>query len=398
MTLIRDKNLQTGIAGSLAIHAVLLLLIAWGVGMKALTQWHQQRLETMKLQREVTLLFPDQLLLPEPPPPPPPPPKPELKPYIRTTQNEGAAQPPASSTFTSDRNTVAMAKIAPSPDATVNMPTTQGISQRTSELANRDYRDGQIKNDRAEKAPLLPPMLAPETNAPPNLVPPEPARPDPEPAPTPATAPVQVAKVELEKNATAMKAEDLDKEAVRVEITPRPHETREPKDSLAEDSAPQKPRPAPAPPKEVKPASMPDPESKSARPPEDDSFSPLTRTSTVRGTISNRGSEDAVDAERTPLGSYMRGVTSSVEKKWHLYRMLKKDAVTYGSLRVRFFVQKNGRVEDLKIISDPRDADPRLADFTLRAIKDAEIPPIPADLLPLLEGERVKIEYDVLIY
>jgi outer membrane biosynthesis protein TonB len=196
--------------------------------------------------------------------------------------------------------------------------------------------------------------------------------------------------------------EEMDREAVRMEVNRLPLEVRKAGDAPP-PAATSEPKVADAP-----PAMKETPTSK-AEPPianpittagnraQKDAFTPFTRTSAIKGTITNRG-QNAVDAEKTPLGVYMRGVTGAVEKKWHVYRRLKQDAVTFGSLRVRFFVTRDGTPEDLKIISDPRDADPRMADFTLRAIKDAEIPPIPEDLLPMLDSERVKIEYDVLIY
>jgi len=131
--------------------------------------------------------------------------------------------------------------------------------------------------------------------------------------------------------------------------------------------------------------------------PEKDAFSPFTRTSKTDGSISREGM-DAVDAEATPLGIYMRKVTGAVEKKWHLYVRLGKDSVTFGRVRFRFYVDRKGTPQDLKILSDARDADPRMRELTLRAILDAQIPPIPADLLPTLDDGRVKIEYEAIIY
>ena len=98
------------------------------------------------------------------------------------------------------------------------------------------------------------------------------------------------------------------------------------------------------------------------------------------------------------MGRYMRAVTSAVEKKWHLYVRLAKDSVTFGRVRFRFYVDKRGIPQDLKILSDARDADPRMRELTLRAILDAQIPPIPADLLPTLDEDRVKIEYEAIVY
>ena len=81
------------------------------------------------------------------------------------------------------------------------------------------------------------------------------------------------------------------------------------------------------------------------------------------------GAEDAVNAAETPMGKYMRAVTSSVERKWHLYRRQNADVVTFGNLKLRFFVTKEGKPVDMEVLSKPDEADVRMADFTLRAIK-----------------------------
>ena len=129
-------------------------------------------------------------------------------------------------------------------------------------------------------------------------------------------------------------------------------------------------------------------------------FTPFTRVQQTKGTISNRGSRVSVDAEESPKGRYIRQVTGQVEKKWHIYRVLRRDGVTYGSLEITFYVNKKGKVEDLKVVND-KESNPILTGFTLQAIRDAEIPPIPADVLPSLpmnDQERLKVEYNVLIY
>jgi outer membrane biosynthesis protein TonB len=130
------------------------------------------------------------------------------------------------------------------------------------------------------------------------------------------------------------------------------------------------------------------------------SFTPFTRVQQTKGTISNRGNQLSVDAEESPKGRYIRQVTGQVEKKWHIYRLLRRDGVTYGSLEVVFYVNKKGKVEDLRVVND-KESNPVLTGFTIQAIRDAEIPPIPADVLPSLpmnDQERLKVEYNVLIY
>lgn len=102
----------------------------------------------------------------------------------------------------------------------------------------------------------------------------------------------------------------------------------------------------------------------------------------------------------TPLDRYYRKVTGQVEKKWNIYLHLRRDGLTKGYLQLVFYVNKKGKVEGLKVIND-KESTPLLTEITLRAIKDAKIPPMPADVIPLLpveDRERLKIQYDALIY
>ena len=130
-------------------------------------------------------------------------------------------------------------------------------------------------------------------------------------------------------------------------------------------------------------------------------YTPFTpRKQETKGSNSNRGKEVSVDAANTPLGRYYRQVTGEVEKKWHVYLKLRRAGVTAGYLQLVFYVNKKGKVEGLKVIND-KESTPLLAEITLQAIKDAEIPPMPADVIPLLpveDRERLKIQYDALVY
>jgi hypothetical protein len=114
-----------------------------------------------------------------------------------------------------------------------------------------------------------------------------------------------------------------------------------------------------------------------------------------RGSITNRGAA-AVDAEATPTGRFMREVTSAVEKRWHeLFSQQTPSASNAGYLKVRFYVNKEGSPHDLVFVEKIGNA--VIEDLTLEAILKAEIPAMPKELLPLLEGERLMVEYDIVI-
>ncbi len=111
------------------------------------------------------------------------------------------------------------------------------------------------------------------------------------------------------------------------------------------------------------------------------------------------GTKAAVDADKTAKGRYTRLVLAQVEKKWNEGRQQRGKEVSAGSLKAEFYVNKMGRVENVRII-DPKKSNTVLTEFTLQAIKDAEIPPMPADVISLLpknDPERLKIQYDAAI-
>jgi hypothetical protein len=415
----KNRDVEIAIGVSVVAHVLLLMWVVWELAV--VMSERMSRAEEVKPEEELTLLYPEQIL-PEPPAPPPVVPKPEEKSYIRTTQNARSEEAPKQADFVSDRNTKAASELPADEAGKKNMPSLDGIDPERGELASRDYKDGEIKEDGATPVPAMqmaqgaPAVPLDPVQKPVEVV--RPPAPPPAPPPSPPPAPalpekkvVEVAKAVPLTPLEAMMREQDEGEAARLSVEPAP----KPKE-VVPDQPPVKESPVPemrtvetppAPPTPPTPPEMRQPEAvggaaldpvkRTAGPQDADAFSPFTRTSKVKGTISNRG-ETAVDAAETPVGRYMRQVTGAVEKKWHFLRRRNADAVTYGSLRLKFFVRADGRVAPPTVLSDRAEADVRMLDFTLRAIMEAEIPPIPADLLPLLDGERLEVEDDVLIY
>ncbi len=412
MTAYPDKNLRIAITGSLVVHALLFLVLAWMFAGEAARRLWQQAMAQPK-EKEVTLLFPEQII-PEPPPMlPPPPQKKEI--YIRTAQNERTDAAPKNAAFISDRNTKAATVKAPFPDGTEPLPTMDGLKLPTRELADRDHRDGELKDDARPKAPKgAPAMLQPQPQTPPT--PPSIVKPkDAAPPPQPVAPPQVVAKAVPESTPLTKMMEEADKALASVEKNRLTIEVKKAEATPDTPPMPQTPAPQTPPARETAqampespqqqpvPKALPvldDPTTRTTRNQDPDAFTPFTRTTQTKGTISNRGTEAAVDAEESPKGRYIRQVTGQVEKKWHLYRLLRRDGVTYGSLEIVFYVNKKGKVEGLRVVND-KESNPVLTGFTLQAIRDAVIPPIPADVIPTLpmnDQERLKIEYNVLIY
>jgi len=124
-------------------------------------------------------------------------------------------------------------------------------------------------------------------------------------------------------------------------------------------------------------------------------FLPTTRANEISGTLTNLGNKAALDVEATALGSYKKEVVGAIEQAWHQYRLSNMDDVTAGNLRLRFRVDSEGRVRNLKILRN--EANIGMTEFTLKAILAADIPVMPDDVAEVVGSEGLIMTYTVLV-
>ena len=124
-------------------------------------------------------------------------------------------------------------------------------------------------------------------------------------------------------------------------------------------------------------------------------FSPEERQNVINGSLMREGA-DAVDAIGTPMGKYKKAVRDVISAKWHEYRQKNADLITWGILKLEFSVDRAGRVRDLQITKN--EANAMLAEFSLRAIREAELPPMPAEVAESVGAKGLVIQYDIIIY
>lgn len=67
------------------------------------------------------------------------------------------------------------------------------------------------------------------------------------------------------------------------------------------------------------------------------------------------------------------------------------DLFSYGTVSVVFTVDRNGKVRRPRVTSNTSNESFEIV--TLESILAAEIPPIPPDILPTLEGGQIEIDY-----
>jgi len=357
-----------GAIGSVVVHLVLLFLFALGL-----------RLPTAAMTKippppepEITVVMATSVEPPaakkeETPPPVAEPPKPKPKKldhYIRTTQNEEAKEAPKNPTFESDRNTVAGARNAPAEKGDPNMPTTKGVDQPTLELADREYKEGELKHD-----------SAPVPNQPVAKASPPPTPPTPQVKPQPPQPKKPTQEIAKKEDAPAEKILQEAKQAVdeKGELPkPKMADTPSKADALPEMKAPAEepliPRaiPMPSTPTLRQPTLDLPPPLPSVAHPEKGAFMPQTRVARMKGTISNRAHDDMVDAASTPTGRYMQKVMSAIEQRWQRHCKDQADFTAPGKMRLHFYVNKNGKPEDIRFVFS--EANAVCVDFTLSPI------------------------------
>jgi outer membrane biosynthesis protein TonB len=124
-------------------------------------------------------------------------------------------------------------------------------------------------------------------------------------------------------------------------------------------------------------------------------FSPARRLNTMKGSLSNAGA-NAVDAEATPIGAYKAALSRVIERRWQELRQKNGTFVSYGSLKIRFLVNRSGKVSGLRVVH--QDAGAVLTSFSLEAIASAKIPPMPEEVAQAFDNEPLEVSYDILIY
>jgi outer membrane biosynthesis protein TonB len=118
-------------------------------------------------------------------------------------------------------------------------------------------------------------------------------------------------------------------------------------------------------------------------------YRPLRQRTHISGNISNRGSA-AVNALGTPLGRYEKIVKDSVGSRWYAFVDQKRDLVTIGTLRLRFYVDRSGQVKNLKITENS--SNETFANVCLQSVIEAHLPPIPEEIANTLPPDGLEVD------
>lgn len=273
--------------------------------------------------------------------------------FARTSADQSAPRP-ENPAFLGERDTRATSDRAPTPSA-APLPSQAGVAPKDPtqiETTHSDYQDGQL-------------------DAKPNT------RTEATDAPTPASSPQEMA-ANPTAEPTPISPVGLPTPGTRLLDGPNPVDVptpREPANTQAAHPPPQSVSDAnlkpSAPSKALKPAD-PLPSAKSPV------FKGFQRKTAVIGSISRTG-RSALDVADSPLGRYQAALSRAVEQEWQRNCVRHRDFITPGFLTVRFFVETSGKVRSVQFVGDMETGEVQKG-FTLNAIRDAQIPAMPAAL------------------
>ncbi|MEI8039693.1 MAG: hypothetical protein WCJ14_15030, partial [Verrucomicrobiota bacterium] len=118
-------------------------------------------------------------------------------------------------------------------------------------------------------------------------------------------------------------------------------------------------------------------------------FKGFQRKTAVVGSISRTG-RSALDVADSPLGRYQAALSRAVEQEWQRNCVRHRDFITPGFLTVRFFVAASGKVRSVQFVGDMETGEVQKG-FTLNAIRDAQIPAMPAALRREYDQEPLEL-------
>jgi len=109
----------------------------------------------------------------------------------------------------------------------------------------------------------------------------------------------------------------------------------------------------------------------------------------IAGNITNRGIS-SVNALGTPLGRYQKIVADSIGSRWYAFVEQKQDLVNIGTLKLRFYIDRSGRVKGLKVTENS--SNEAFANVCVQSVLEAHLPAIPEDVANTLPPEGLEVD------
>ncbi len=379
----RMKNHQPLWLLSFVIAMSITLLLLLGIGFLLLRNQLVAQSPTIFLppQEQVVIVManPESVApVPDPETPKPPASKPSS---ARTSSDQASAQPEKAD-FIGERDTIATSDALPVAGAPL-MPSQDGREPRRPgeiETTESKVQDGALEHDRLAKsspsdAPLPPSKPMPEDQ-------PKEISERATTAPVDTTAPSTIkepekTKVMANKESPSLPGDEIVERATAEETPPQPQ--------MADHSAPEPSEKA-----QTEKAELPKPATPTK--PDEPGFRGNQTKTKLSGSITRKG-RSALNVANTPMGRYHSALSRAVEAEWHKNCTKYRDFITPGILTVRFVIAPDSSVRTISVV-EMIDAGEVQKGFTLSAIRQAKIPPIPNDLKAEIDDEPIELVYN----
>ncbi len=284
--------------------------------------------------------------------------------YIETDPAKESKEEPKEKTFESNANSIAKSSAPASGDLPI--PSQEGKERPFLQMQTQS---SSLPTEASQPQPEPQPSVAPPKETPP----PKPSA-TPKPTPKPKATPRPKATPLPEPSLTP--AQD---QLAMLTATPPP--------PLDLDDA------VPTPPPEVGPV---DPVVSRPQPPQPPAaYRPEKTQTRITGGISDRG-PSSVNAVGTPLGKYQKKVSDAIGKLWYRFTKERMDMTSIGTAVLEAEVDASGKVRNLRVVSNS--ANESFANICLQSFQEAQIPPIPADLVEALPGGRLQVTFSFTMY
>ena len=124
--------------------------------------------------------------------------------------------------------------------------------------------------------------------------------------------------------------------------------------------------------------------------PRPEGYRPERRVTRIKGGIGTAGASSVATAS-TPFGRYQQELADAIGKKWHPYVRREISFLNPGTAEFRFTVLPSGKVERIQLLHNTSNRSFEI--ICSKAIADAVVPPIPEDLIPVLDDGCIEVDY-----
>jgi hypothetical protein len=317
---------------------------------------------------------------------PTPPPAHMMRPVLDSDGLKSSSKAPANPVFQSDSNMVAGSRLPASGD--IPLPSMSGPSRKFM-----DFADQAASMGKGQTAAIANPHSAQPASAMPEQSPFAVTRVQRAPAPAPQSTPAPTAAPVAQSTPNPTKplptpSRDTLAVGKPTPTPPPPAQLPTPVEQLARLTIP--------PPLHVNPG-IPAPPSPQTQPASQRSAQPPTQRETERthidGGITTPGAP-GVDAVETPFGRYHRKLSNLIGSRWKLY--LEEHPKDIGDVTIHVKLNTGGKVVATRVVANHSLDD--LADLSIRAIRESDLPPVPDDLAPMLRDGKLEIDFNFNVY